>query len=447
MPATRGAELAARRAAGAVPWSAGGIFRALGAATAPLYAFFATFPVEVPGLPARLNLVSAVLCVAALGWLVLLYRRVPLLGAGPGTVVRALLFAGLLSVAATGLMASAGAEDLGAAVSYSLRFVLGALLIMATAGYAGDGQARVRQVTRALLAGGVASVVLAVAGYVVPAIGATTIGVGRRAQALFDHPNQLGMVLACLFPLALGRFLAAPARVPRLLTMALLAAGVVLSGSFVNTLLLAVGPLLVMVTTMSRRVSRARTIAVLGLTVALGTAVVVMGPDHLAEVSPRVARMFVSLQEEGDLKDRLPSVHERLQLYRVALETWLERPLTGVGGDNAYLYLYNPSGRPISHAHNLFVNAALTTGTLGLLAMVVFAFGWVLLALHLLLTRLALTGGERFLARGVGAGLLLLFLSNQSSDSLSGTIAYPLWSLIGVGLLLVRRGAGARGQP
>ncbi len=444
MPATHSAQLAPRRAVGPIPRSAGGLFRALGGATATAFAFFAAFPAELPGVPARLNLVSAVLCVAALGWLVLVYRRVPLLGSGPAAVVRALLFAGLASLAATGVMASAAAEDLGAAFSYCLRFVLGALLVMATAGYAGDGSARVRWVTRALLAGAVGSVLVAVVGYIVPSIGATTIGVGRRAQSLFDHPNQLGMVLASLFPLAVSGYLAVPRSASRLIVAALLAVGVVLSGSFVNTLLLVVGPLLVLAATMTRWVSRTRTVAVLGLAVALGTTVVLVGPARLAEISPRVASMFASLQEEGDLEDRLPSVHERLQLYQTAIETWLQRPLTGVGGDNAYLYLTNPSGRPISHAHNLFVNAVLTTGFLGLMAMVLFAIGWVLLGLRLLLARLALPGEERLLARGVGAAVLLLFLSNQSSDSLSGTIAYPLWSLVGLGLLLLSRDAAAR---
>lgn len=64
----------------------------------------------------------------------------------------------------------------------------------------------------------------------------------------------------------------------------------------------------------------------------------------------------------------------RVELWRLALGMWRERPLVGVGPDN-FRWLYGPrAGRAFwdtrVFANNLYLEAAATTGTLGLLAMV-----------------------------------------------------------------------------
>lgn len=64
----------------------------------------------------------------------------------------------------------------------------------------------------------------------------------------------------------------------------------------------------------------------------------------------------------------------RAELWRLALGMWRERPLVGVGADN-FRWLYGPrAGRAFwdtrVFANNLYLEAAATTGTLGLLALV-----------------------------------------------------------------------------
>jgi O-antigen ligase len=63
----------------------------------------------------------------------------------------------------------------------------------------------------------------------------------------------------------------------------------------------------------------------------------------------------------------------RAELWRLALEMWRERPLTGVGADN-FRWLYGPkAGQPFwdsrVYANNTLLEAAATTGTLGLVAL------------------------------------------------------------------------------
>jgi len=62
----------------------------------------------------------------------------------------------------------------------------------------------------------------------------------------------------------------------------------------------------------------------------------------------------------------------RWELWRLALKMWRERPLLGVGADN-FRWLYGPrAGRAVwdtrVFANNLYLEAAATTGTLGLVA-------------------------------------------------------------------------------
>ena len=411
------------------------ILNRLHAAAVVAFALMSAFPAYFMMFPLRLNHLAALLLVGTFGAMALAFRRVPRISAGNAALGYMLVVYGCLVVSASALLSAISARDPIDAYSYALRFILGAILVVAVPAFAIDRAGRARWITKSLILGGTASSLLALIGYWLPVIGASTIGVGRRAESLFDHPNQFGMVVLALFPLALAYALEAPKRPLRWLVCGAIASGVVLSGSFVNTLLLVAGTALLLFSVYSNSLSLRR--VVLGQTaiLLLAGSIALIGPDRLAAASPRVAGMLSAVQASGDLSARLPSVDERLGLYRTALETWREHPLLGVGADNAHHYLTRPSGTPISHAHNMFINAALSTGIIGLLALAVLAIGWVLTAFQLLTLRIA-KASDALLSKGVGTALILLFLSNQSSDSLSGTVIYPLWALLGIAFAL-----------
>lgn len=435
-----------RAAGGPLSPSAATRLGRLNAAAAAAFALLAAFPAYLPGLPLRLNHVAALLVVGTFVMTVLGLRKADRFSSPPQAVAKTAVVYGCALVAMSALLSAPGAVTPLDAYSYALRFVLGVAILLALPAFALDPSRRARRLARAFILGGTVASVLAIVGYFVPAIGAETIGVGRRAESLFDHPNQYGMVVLALFPLAFTHALEAPRRPWRWVSTGLLATGVLLSGSFANTLLLVAGAALLLLSVFTHLLTLKR--VVLALTVALLVvgAALALGPQALVSASPRVADMLSSFQATGDLSERLPSVDERLSLYRSALETWLEHPVVGVGADNAGHYLRRPSGAASSHAHNMFINTALTTGLVGLAALCVLVIGWLSLAGALLQGRAA-RAGDALLAKGVGTGLLLLFLSNQSSDSLSGTVTYPLWVLLGIGFALCSTRPPVRREP
>lgn len=404
------------------------------------FAVLSAFPAYLAGFPLRLNHVAALALVASFGVVALGLRKVPRISSGTFAAGKFLVIYGCIAIALAALLSAPSANDPLDAFSFALRFLLGAVLVVAVAAVAVTRGSRARWVTNAFFLGGTASSLLAIVGYWLPVLGETTIGVGRRAESLFDHPNQFGMVVLALFPLALAYALEAPKRPLRWFTTGVIAIGVVLSGSFVNTLLLVAGAALLLVSVFAGSLSLRRVVLGLAAVLLVAASLAVIGTDRLMAASPRVAGMLTAFQESGDLDDRLPSVDERLALYRTALDTWQQYPLFGVGADNADHYLTRPSGAPSSHAHNMFINTALTTGIVGLLALLVLVAGWLLIVFQLLTTR-GVAARDGILAKGVGTALLLLFLSNQSSDSLSGTVIYPLWVLLGIAFAL----AAARG--
>lgn len=99
-------------------------------------------------------------------------------------------------------------------------------------------------------------------------------------------------------------------------------------------------------------------------------------------VTPATVAVVVSPRSAATAKlSALPAVPgaalawrpSRSELWRIALALWRERPLTGVGSDN-FRWLYGPkAGQPFwdsrIFANNTLLEAAATTGALGLLAL------------------------------------------------------------------------------
>lgn len=403
---------------------------------AVLHAFTVPLPVDLPVLPLTLAQATALILVATFAAEVVARRRLPLPAAGSMGMLLGLVLLGCAATATAGFASMIPAIDRGAAFSYGLRFVLGAGVVLALMASHRDA-ITVHRTVRALLGGGLLAVGLAAAGYAWPALGESTIGVGRRAEGFFDHPNQLGMILSALAPIALARAFAFPRRIRSWLASAALVYGVLLTASMANTLLIVVGALILLFAAFSARFSLARFAAGLVALVTVVGVLLAFGPTLVDSVSPRVASL-VGIFAGGSFDETLPSVLDRLRLYGDALDEIRAAPLLGVGGDNATHYLANPSGRPVFHAHNVLLNTTLGTGLVGLVAFLPLVVGWLALSVRMLSTRVGVEPVIVPLAKGLGAALLIFFLSNQSSDSLGGTVVYLLWLLLGLGLALQR---------
>ncbi|HEX6739835.1 MAG TPA: O-antigen ligase family protein [Vicinamibacteria bacterium] len=129
-----------------------------------------------------------------------------------------------------------------------------------------------------------------------------------------------------------------------------------------------------------------------------------------------------------------PAARGRFELWRIALVMWRAHPLTGVGPDNfrrlhvAYGGWIAPGNTPVG-AHNVFLEAAATTGLIGLLALIaVFAASF--------------AGAARAGARGALA-LLAAIVVQGLVDSLLGFTGVYLLLAYAVGLSSSRSQASA----
>lgn len=346
-----------------------------------------------------------------------------------------LIFSGVFLLAIAAFASAVAASDSLAAFEVGVRYLIGLALLIALIASHQDLRS-LRRLATALVVGACVASILAIIGYQNPQIGAFSIGVSRRAKVFFEHPNQLGMVLSAIFAIPVAALMLNPRVILGWLAAALIGTGVVLSGSMANTLLLVAGAFLVFIVIL-RRAGMIRILASISAGVFLLSALAVFGTQAIGSLSPRLGAIVESVTYgDGDLATALPSVSERLGLYSDAWQLFQSNPLFGIGGDNAYQYLQTPSGRPIPHAHNFFLDVLMSMGLLGAVAALVFGLGWIAIALQLLRPH---GPSLRYLQAGVGSALLVFMVSNQSSDSLGGTIVYLAWALLSLALGLLQQ--------
>ena len=122
---------------------------------------------------------------------------------------------------------------------------------------------------------------------------------------------------------------------------------------------------------------------------------------------------FSNPDEEGNAAQRLVSlgVGFRAEYWRVAWDTWLERPLTGTGaGTFQYTWLENRSGiQGVKQVHNLYLEQGTETGLFAFLALVGFVV--VLLGYTARAARRA-EGENRLLLAGLVAALAIYLVSS-----------------------------------
>jgi len=405
-------------------------------------------PVPLPGLPLTVTQAAATLLLLAFAAeSVARYRSVDvgsLIRVGPSATV---LVLGIVWIGLSGLASTVVAVDRVAAATFAVRYAVGLGVIVAVSAAVRRGD-RWRTLLATVTAGGALVVALAWAGTRLPSLGALTLGVSSRSEALFEHPNQFGMMLSTVLPIAAAFVLASRG------ARAVLAAGVTLlllhgtflSGSIVNAAVAAATllSLAVLIQLGGRRT--AAKAAGLTAVVAVGAIGVALAPRLLEPYFPRIARgVEAFLLSPFSLSEAVPSFASRLAIYQRAGEVISDHPFVGIGGDNAYLVLTTGWASNVSHAHNLFLNAALSLGAIGLMGTIVFGAGWCVLAFLVMRRAWTVRPNATPLYLGLGIGMLAFFVTNQSSDSLGGTIIYVLWLWLGAGLAMTAAALDAPG--
>lgn len=396
-------------------------------------------PVPLPGLPLTVTQAAAALVIFAFaGESIARYRSVAVGALVRGGPTAATLLLGMVWIVLSGLASTAVAVDRVAALTFAIRYAVGLGVVLAVSA-AVVPKGRWRTLLAVVTGGGAMVVVLAWAGTRFPGLGAVTLGVSSRSEALFEHPNQFGMMLSTVLPIAVA-FVVASRGVRSVLAAGvtlLLLHGTFLSGSIVNAAVAAASLLALALLIQSRRRRTPATVAGLTALVAVAAAGVASAPRLLEPYFPRIAGgLEALLLSPLSLAEAVPSFASRLAIYRRAGEVIADHPVLGIGGDNAYRVLTTEWASNVSHAHNLFLNAALSLGAIGLAGTIVFAAAWCVLAVQVVRHAWTVRSDATPLYLGLGIGLLAFFMTNQSSDSLGGTIIYVLWLWFGAGLAM-----------
>jgi O-antigen ligase len=287
---------------------------------------------------------------------------------------------------------------------------------------------RFEALARWILLGACSTVLVSIAGFIVPSVGETTIRYTDRAQGFLNHPNQLAMLLVAVTPLALSRGLRRPMKLSSWLPFVIISVGVALTGSKANLLLLLIATVVfVLIAAASVRSLLKRFALAFGL--GIGMAIVIVGGlATLSAVSPRTITTLELLLVDPAAAT---TVSSRTELWRTAIEVGTRNAFTGVGASNSRYFL------PHDHAHNVFVEFFLTLGILGLLGVLALVGVAVLLflaAVWQLKSKPPIPFGLRLDLIALPLGLLLYVASNQTSDSFGGTTLPIFWILIAMSL-------------
>lgn len=321
----------------------------LGLGTLMAVSFFEDMLPSVEGLPSLVKLVG-VLVIGS--WMM---RR--LLGLERRPLRMGAIEIGMIIFAGIGLVSLAGATDFMVGAAYYTRYIMFFVLAVIVADHIGSARDVERIVFIILLAAAAAAVV---GGF------EFVFGSAFRVQGPLEDPNDLGYALSMAFALGLFSLVRRQGSGRWVMFVLLCVVSVGIIGTLSRGTLAGVAAGVAWGVLLGR--VRVRYLVAGFLTVALVTmAVYFIDPA-------RISFAFEMKQNFGGV-----TVGQRLDRWRIALQMFEDRPILGVGvGNYGVLYksyggteLIGHEGTKAHHvAHNMYLEVAAETGTLGFLVFV-----------------------------------------------------------------------------
>jgi len=361
-----------------------------------------------------------------------------------GTVALAgAVIVGVTLVVLAAALSATEARDPMSVVRFMARYLLGLALLLALGRFLSD-RVRLARLETALVAGAVASVALAGLGFFVPQLGDLTVRYGDRAQALLNHPNQFAMLLTAMAPIALARALERPRRSWGWVAFVLVAAGVGLTGSKANLLLLVVVvPTFAILAAQLLPGARRR----LGAAFAMSVGALAVGGVAFAIVRAFNPRTLATLERLFLDPANTTTVSLRREMWGTAIQRAVEQPWFGVGADHSRFYLAH------GHAHNVVIEFFLTLGVVGLVALATLLLavgGIAAVSLVAAFARRRSPYPDRLRLIAYPLVLATYVVANQSSDSFGSSTLPLLWIVVAMALAqleLADRGHRRRAAP
>jgi hypothetical protein len=257
-----------------------------------------------------------------------------------------------------------------------------------------------------------------------------------RFLGFFENPNQLGIMIVGVWPLAIALLLNARTARSRLVSAALvlvLAGSILMSGTKTALALGFVSGTLMWLYHSSRSGTLAATLFRLAITLSIVVAAVPAILWVISWASPAFFARVNSILTNGVWA--FPSMQARGAIWQTSLQTGLANPLFGVGaGTEVYGY---------AHSHNMLLDYFRGMGVLALSAAVVLILSVVSRCASFLLSTWYKRESNRSsdtLVAGMYLGATFHLFANQLSDSFSPTTAFLFWMMYFGGFFIARSG-------
>lgn len=250
-----------------------------------------------------------------------------------------------------------------------------------------------------------------------------------RASGFFKNPNQLGIAISTLMPVAIGYFFIAGGR--RLfwgLCVSLFLVGLVLSGSKTNLLLSAVttGVMILSASYIVNTGSRRLAMVVLGL--CIYAVIIAIGFLLLNTLNPRAVKILTNFFSP-DIE--VQSLQSRSILWQYSIDQFMADPFFGEGAGQP-LKAYD-SGRQVAHSHNIILDFLRTLGLPGLLGFLIIAITTAILSFGSMIKALTSKTGApraRIIVMGLAVGSVTYLVANAASDSMGPSTSPFFWTVL-----------------
>lgn len=267
---------------------------------------------------------------------------------------------------------------------------------------------------------------ISVAAFYLPPLQNAVFNGTDRASGYFKNPNQFGMAISVILPVAVACLLGQRER--RLLWLGCLAAlllGLVLSGSKTNlmissaTLIFVLGAFSMIAQTGMKRVR------MLVLSFLVTAALPLLNIALLWIYNPRALSLFTVLLSE---QEELHSLTTRSEIWRRSIEEFLHSPVFGQGAGHPIDIFY--ADQLVTHSHNVLLDYLRTMGAPGFFGFLIVVLAVLFLSLSSIRLAFKMRQAElenRILCIGLSVAPIAYLTANMSSDSMGPSTSPFLW--------------------
>jgi O-antigen ligase len=252
-----------------------------------------------------------------------------------------------------------------------------------------------------------------------------------RAAGFFKNPNQFGIAISTVLPVAVAIFLGQPGRRPAwAVCLGLLLFGLIASGSKTNLMLSWITFVLMLCMFSFVAFKGPKRIYMVGLSIVAAVLLVLGGAILLSQFNPRALRLLTTFLEQDE---EVKSLIGRQVLWQYSFDQFMADPIRGEGAGQ----LISVGRHQAPHSHNVFLDYLRTLGAPGFFGLLIILVTATLMSVATATEALrarAASPRHRILCLGLAIGCLSYIAANMSSDSMGPSTSPFFWLVLFLGL-------------